>query len=149
MITASSFRFARGSAAGGALSAAARIGAIASDTFMASGLLADEDRPAPGPLPTRVRVSLRAPRRPEIRLDSRSRAGGLAFGPVLACRVVSERVPPPRRRPKQARSQAIVKAIQEACLRILKEEGPDAVNTNRIAEVAGVNIASVYRYFPN
>jgi AcrR family transcriptional regulator len=62
---------------------------------------------------------------------------------------VSERVPPPRRRPKQARSQEIVKAIQGACLRILTEEGPDAVNTNRIAEVAGVNIASVYRYFPN
>jgi AcrR family transcriptional regulator len=58
-------------------------------------------------------------------------------------------VPKPRRRPKQARSQQIVKAIEEACLRVLAEEGPDAVNTNRIAEVAGVNIASVYRYFPN
>jgi len=57
--------------------------------------------------------------------------------------------PSPRRRPKQARSHEIVKAIREACLRILTEEGPDAVSTNRIAEVAGVNIASVYRYFPN
>ncbi|MFO0694079.1 MAG: TetR/AcrR family transcriptional regulator [Polyangiales bacterium] len=55
----------------------------------------------------------------------------------------------PRRRPKQARSQAIVEAIFEACERILVAEGPDALNTNRIAEVAGVNIASVYRYFPN
>jgi AcrR family transcriptional regulator len=55
----------------------------------------------------------------------------------------------PRRKPKQARSQQIVLAIEEACVRILTEEGPDAVNTNRIAEVAGVNIASVYRYFPN
>lgn len=55
----------------------------------------------------------------------------------------------PRRRPKQARSQAIVEAIFDACERILVTEGPDALNTNRIAEVAGVNIASVYRYFPN
>jgi AcrR family transcriptional regulator len=57
--------------------------------------------------------------------------------------------PRPRRRPKQARSHQIVKAIEEACSRILAAEGPAAVNTNRIAEVAGVNIASVYRYFPN
>lgn len=57
--------------------------------------------------------------------------------------------PAPRRRPKQARSQQIVRAIEEACARILAAEGPEAVNTNRIAEVAGVNIASVYRYFPN
>lgn len=61
----------------------------------------------------------------------------------------SPNLPRPRRRPKQARSQQIVKAIQEACARILAAEGPGAVNTNRIAEVAGVNIASVYRYFPN
>jgi AcrR family transcriptional regulator len=57
--------------------------------------------------------------------------------------------PKPRRRPRQARSQAIVDAIFHACERILSAEGPDALNTNRIAEVAGVNIASVYRYFPN
>jgi AcrR family transcriptional regulator len=54
-----------------------------------------------------------------------------------------------RRQPKQARSQEMVKAIQEACMRILTEEGTGALNTNRIAEVAGVNIASLYRYFPN
>jgi AcrR family transcriptional regulator len=63
--------------------------------------------------------------------------------------VTAPNVPKPRRRPQQARSQEIVKAIQEACTRILATEGPDAVTTNRIAEVAGVNIASVYRYFPN
>ncbi len=57
--------------------------------------------------------------------------------------------PKPRRRPRQARSHAIVEAIFEACERILVDEGPDALSTNRIAEVAGVNIASVYRYFPN
>jgi AcrR family transcriptional regulator len=58
-------------------------------------------------------------------------------------------LPKPRRRPKQARSQQIVLAIEQACLRILAEEGPRALTTNRIAEVAGVNIASLYRYFPN
>jgi AcrR family transcriptional regulator len=63
--------------------------------------------------------------------------------------MASSNVPPPRRRPKQARSQEIVKAIEAACSRILADEGPSALNTNRIAEVAGVNIASVYRYFPN
>jgi AcrR family transcriptional regulator len=61
----------------------------------------------------------------------------------------ARKVPGPRRLPKQARSREIVKAIEEACLRILAEHGPDALNTNRIADVAGVNIASVYRYFPN
>jgi AcrR family transcriptional regulator len=80
-------------------------------------------------------------------------AGVLAFVRVLPCEaeapMTAGHVSKPRRRPKQARSQQIVKAIQEACLRILTEEGPDAVNTNRIAEVAGVNIASLYRYFPN
>ena len=34
-------------------------------------------------------------------------------------------------------------------MRILDEEGPEALTTNRIAEVAGVGIASLYRYFPN
>ena len=63
--------------------------------------------------------------------------------------VLSHAVPRPRRSPRQARSQEIVKAIEEACVRILAEEGAGALTTNRIAEVAGVNIASVYRYFPN
>jgi AcrR family transcriptional regulator len=58
-------------------------------------------------------------------------------------------VPKPRRRPKQARSAEIVKAIEDACARILAEQGPDALTTNHIADVAGVNIASLYRYFPN
>ncbi len=55
----------------------------------------------------------------------------------------------PRRRPQQARSRELVRAIAIACERILAEEGAAALNTNRIAEVAGVNIGSLYRYFPN
>jgi AcrR family transcriptional regulator len=57
--------------------------------------------------------------------------------------------PTPRRRPQQQRSRQIVAAIQEASLKILRERGAASLTTNRIAEVAGVNIASVYRYFPN
>jgi AcrR family transcriptional regulator len=43
----------------------------------------------------------------------------------------------------------MVRALAIACERILVEEGPDGLNTNRIAEVAGVPIGSLYRYFPN
>lgn len=43
----------------------------------------------------------------------------------------------------------LVKAIEEACLRILENEGPDQLTTQRIADVAGINIASLYQYFPN
>lgn len=58
-------------------------------------------------------------------------------------------LPKPRKRPKQSRSAELVRAIREACLRILEQEGPDQLTTQRIADVAGVNIASVYQYFPN
>ena len=43
----------------------------------------------------------------------------------------------------------LVQAIREACLRVLTEEGPAQLTTQRIADVAGVNIASLYQYFPN
>jgi AcrR family transcriptional regulator len=72
----------------------------------------------------------------------------LGFATVRS-KVGEAKVSKARRKPKQARSKEIVRAIEEACLRVLAEEGPDALSTNRIAEVAGVNIASVYRYFPN
>lgn len=59
-------------------------------------------------------------------------------------------IPPgPRKRPRQSRSQQLVRAVREACVKILEEEGPDRLTTQRIADVAGVNIASVYQYFPN
>ncbi len=57
--------------------------------------------------------------------------------------------PQPRKRPRQSRSQMLVESIQQACLNILRDEGPDKLTTHRIAEVAGVNIASLYQYFPN
>src|SRR5271170_6580599 len=56
---------------------------------------------------------------------------------------------PVRRQPKQRRACQTVDAILEAVIRILKREGVDALTTNRIAEVAGVSIGSVYQYFPD
>ncbi len=59
------------------------------------------------------------------------------------------REPLARKLPTQLRSKRIVEAIVQACRKILREEGPEALNTNYIAEVAGVNIASLYRWFEN
>ena len=42
-----------------------------------------------------------------------------------------------------------MRAIREACGLILQREEPSALTTQNIAEVAGVNIASLYQYFPN
>jgi len=54
-----------------------------------------------------------------------------------------------RRRPKQRRARFTVESILDAVVRILKREGVKAVTTNRVAEVAGVSIGSVYQYFPD
>lgn len=56
---------------------------------------------------------------------------------------------PVRRRPVQRRARQTVDAILEAVVRLLKREGFGAITTNRIAEVAGVSIGSVYQYFPD
>lgn len=55
----------------------------------------------------------------------------------------------PKKRPKQARSRVTVDSIVEAAARIMSESGPERLNTNRIAQRAGVAVASVYQYFPN
>ena len=55
----------------------------------------------------------------------------------------------PRKRPRQARSKATFDALLEAAARVLVDEGYERANTNRIAEVAGVGIGSLYEYFPN
>jgi len=54
-----------------------------------------------------------------------------------------------RRRPKQRRAHQTVDAVLDAVVRVLKREGFNAITTNRIAEVAGVSIGSVYQYFPD
>lgn len=55
----------------------------------------------------------------------------------------------PRKRPTQERAQATVDAILEATTYILVRRGWRGLTTNAIAERAGVNIASLYQYFPN
>ena len=54
-----------------------------------------------------------------------------------------------RKSPKQSRSKLTVDAILTATAHILTEEGYEATNTNRIAELAGISIGSLYQYFPN
>src|SRR4029078_12334120 len=54
----------------------------------------------------------------------------------------------PRKSPRQERSRATVEAILEAATDILRRQGAGRLTTNRIAERAGVNIASLYQYFP-
>jgi AcrR family transcriptional regulator len=55
----------------------------------------------------------------------------------------------PRKVPRQERSGATVAVILEAATRVLGERSLDGFNTNRVAEVAGVSVGSVYQYFPN
>ena len=55
----------------------------------------------------------------------------------------------PRKHASQERSRATVAALVEATARILVSEGFDKASTNRIAEVAGVSVGSLYQYFPS
>jgi AcrR family transcriptional regulator len=55
----------------------------------------------------------------------------------------------PRKTASQERSRSTVDALIEATARILLKEGYDRASTNRIAEVAGVSIGSLYQYFPS
>ena len=54
-----------------------------------------------------------------------------------------------RRKPQQARSQVTYDSILQAAIQILQRSGPDALNTNAIAERAGVSIGTLYQYFPD
>jgi AcrR family transcriptional regulator len=55
----------------------------------------------------------------------------------------------PRKKARQARSEATVDAILAATARVLVREGYDRASTNRIALAAGVSIGSLYQYFPS
>ena len=52
-----------------------------------------------------------------------------------------------RRRPRQARAQSTVDAIYEATLQIIEREGAERITTNRISEVSGFSIGTLYQYF--
>ena len=54
-----------------------------------------------------------------------------------------------RRIPRQDRSRQTVEAVLAAVPLVVKRHGAGYVTTNRIAEVAGVSIGSLYQYFPD
>ena len=54
-----------------------------------------------------------------------------------------------RRRPHQARAQFTYDSILQAAVQILERSGADALNTNAVAERAGVSIGTLYQYFPD
>jgi AcrR family transcriptional regulator len=54
-----------------------------------------------------------------------------------------------RRKPRQVRALDTVEIILEATARILQKEGPAALNTNYIAERAGISVGTLYQYFRN
>jgi AcrR family transcriptional regulator len=54
-----------------------------------------------------------------------------------------------RREPKQARSREKLRRLLDAADQVLAHEGAAALSTVRIAELADVSVASLYRYFPD
>jgi AcrR family transcriptional regulator len=55
----------------------------------------------------------------------------------------------PRKAPRQARAAKTVEVLLAAAARVLRRESLAGFNTNRVAEVAGVSVGSLYQYFPN
>ncbi len=53
------------------------------------------------------------------------------------------------RTPRQKRSQATVDAIIEAGFLAVAESGTAGATTNRMAEIAGISVGSLYEYFRN
>ncbi|HEY4941773.1 MAG TPA: helix-turn-helix domain-containing protein [Rhizomicrobium sp.] len=54
-----------------------------------------------------------------------------------------------RRRPRQARALATVDSILEAAVQVLQRSGAGGLNTNSVAERAGVSVGTLYQYFPD
>ena len=55
----------------------------------------------------------------------------------------------PRKLPKQQRAIQTVEKILQATESQIIAEGIESLSTNKIADEAGINIASLYQYFPN
>lgn len=55
----------------------------------------------------------------------------------------------PRREPQQARSRERLERILDATGELLGETGVDGLSTRMIAARAGVNVATIYQFFPN
>lgn len=54
-----------------------------------------------------------------------------------------------RHAPRQSRSKATFEQILDATARLLEDKGVEGINTNAIARAAGINVATLYQYFPN
>lgn len=54
-----------------------------------------------------------------------------------------------RKKPQQSRAQQTLDDIFEATARIFEAGPPAPLNTNKVAERAGVSIGTLYYYFPN
>lgn len=54
-----------------------------------------------------------------------------------------------QRQPKQKRAKATRQSILQATLELLDEVGIDKISTNVIAKRGGVNIATLYKHFPD
>lgn len=55
----------------------------------------------------------------------------------------------PRRSPQQERAKETVEKILDATAELLDDAGHENLTTERVAERSGVNIATLYHYFPN
>ncbi len=55
----------------------------------------------------------------------------------------------PRNTPVQKRGKKTVEKILDCTGELLESMGMDALTTNHVAEISGINIATLYRYFPN
>ncbi len=55
----------------------------------------------------------------------------------------------PRREPKQARSRERLERILDATGELIEEAGVEGLSTRSIASRAGVNVATIYQFFPN
>jgi AcrR family transcriptional regulator len=56
---------------------------------------------------------------------------------------------PARRRAKQERAQETIGVVLEAAAQVLERDGYARATTNRIAEIAGVSVGTIYQYFSN
>ena len=55
----------------------------------------------------------------------------------------------PRRLPQQPRARRTVERLLAVTAEVLEETGVDRITTNLVAERAGLNIGTLYKYFPN
>jgi AcrR family transcriptional regulator len=55
----------------------------------------------------------------------------------------------PRKLPQQSRAEQTVATILEAAALVLETRGSEGLNTNLVAQRAGVSVGTLYQYFPN